>query len=83
MTFQEKYDSSDRWFEKIIIMEIFHDLMCLKFNGEWTVSRTATELNVSVGLASENLKLARLFHVKPKLMNCETRADALYKVGKI
>lgn len=82
MTFQERYDNSNRWFEKVIVMEIFHDLMCIKF-PEWTVSRTAIEMGVSIGLTSENLKIARLFHTNPKLMNCETRQDALYKIGKI
>lgn len=58
-------------------MEVFHLHMCLMFPGMWSVTRTAMELDVSVGLACENLQIAELSHIKPDILKCEFRKDAI------
>lgn len=63
-------------------MSIHHTAMCCMFH-EWTVSNTAKQFEVSIGLASENLRLAELIDKYPKLLKLETRQEALKKLGVI
>jgi hypothetical protein len=60
-------------------MEIYH-LAMLHRNPPWTVTKTALNFECSVGLVSENLKLAEAFHNNKKLMDCKTRREALKKM---
>jgi len=80
MTFKEKYDQSNNWQEKVSVMEIYH-LIGLCRNNFWTISYTATYFEVSIGLVSENLKLADALHYNEKLVKCESRQDALKKLN--
>lgn len=80
MTFPEKYRSEDTWHGKAMIMEIYH-LAMLNREKSWTISQTATVFNCSIGLVSENLKLAHAIHSHPHLLKCETRQDALKKLS--
>jgi len=80
-TFKDKYQECDKWQEKVMVMEIFH--MARKVNdNSWTISKTAEMFGVSVGLVSENLRLADALHRNPKLFKIETRAEALNKIGE-
>lgn len=63
-------------------MEIFHMGSKMK-DCRWTIGMTAEKFNVSIGLVSENLRLADALHRQPKLMNIETRAEALSKIGEL
>ena len=81
-TFREKYEACKTWQEKVMVMEIFHMASKMK-DCRWTLSMTAEIFNVSVGLVSENLRLADALHRQPKLMKVETRADALNKIGEM
>jgi len=62
-----------------MIMEIYH-LTMIVHNKEWNLTNTAIEFNVSIGLVSENLRLAEAFHIDSKLMKCPTRQEALTKL---
>jgi hypothetical protein len=61
-------------------MEIFHLAMTCKFQ-RWTISKTAQEFDVSIGLVSENLRLAQAIHSNEKLLKCGSRVEALKKMN--
>lgn len=79
MTFTERYQQEDTWYGKVLVMGIYHTVMCQK-NKAWTLHDTAEEFNVSIGLVSENLKLARALDMKTELINCKSRVEALRKL---
>ena len=79
MTFVEKYHIADNWHDKVLIMSLFHTVMSSS-DDSWTLSKTAKEFEVSIGLVSENLKLALAIDKNPKLLKIETRQDALKKL---
>jgi hypothetical protein len=63
-----------------MIMEIYHFAMCQRIK-EWTITKTAEQFGCSVGLVSENIRLATAIHLNENLLRCETRQDALKKLG--
>ena len=60
-------------------MGLFHTIASNSDDG-WTLTMTAKEFNVSIGLVSENLKLARAIDNNPKIMKIETRELALMRI---
>lgn len=78
MTFLEKYKKVQRWHEKAIIMEIFH--LTMKGKGKWTLTQTAEYFGVSIGLVSENLKLAGAIHHNHQILLINSREEALKKL---
>lgn len=80
MTFIERYNSSKTWYEKVIVMELFHLTMCQRKDVIWNISKTAEVFSVSNGLVSENLKLAHAIHKDESIMKIDTRTHALEKV---
>lgn len=76
MTFLERYNQETTWHGKVMIMEIYHLAMSSRFK-DWTISKTAKSFGVSIGLVSENLRLAHAIHVNEKFMKCESRQAAL------
>lgn len=77
LTFKEKYGEVGlRWQEKATLISLYHTAMCMKFK-EWTMTDTAQHFEVSIGLVSENIRLAKSFDSSPKLAKCETREAAL------
>ena len=79
MTFQEKYNQSNTWHEKALVMGLFHLTMCHR-QKEWTITHTAKEFGCSIGLVSENLRLAKYIS---QLISCQTRQEALNKLQTI
>jgi len=61
-------------------MEIYHLAMTQKIRS-WTLTKTAEHFQVSIGLVSENLRLAHALHNNPKLIEIETRDNALRKLN--
>jgi hypothetical protein len=80
MTFLERYNSEEIWWRKVLIMEIFHFAMSRQDNN-WTLGKTAGSFNVSIGLVSENLRIAEYSH-KTNILNCDTREAALKMLTK-
>lgn len=80
MTFQEKYEKAKIWYEKVLVMEIYHLAMTHR-QANWTLTRTAKFFEVSTGLVSENLRLAQAIHTNEKLITCESRQDALRRLN--
>lgn len=79
MTFVEKYGQCKSWSDKVIVMRLYH-LTAIELNKGWTISQTASVFNVSVGLVSENLRLADLIDRNPSIQNIKTRQEALRKL---
>jgi hypothetical protein len=79
MTFLERYLREDTWFGKVMVMEIFHLAMTQR-ESNWTITKTAREFGCSIGLVSENLRLANEIHNNDKILKCGTRQEALRKI---
>lgn len=80
MTFLERYQAERRWHGKVMIMEIYHLAMSHRCK-DWTMAQTAEHFDVSIGLVSENLRLAHAIHKNDKLLKCESRTEALRKLN--
>lgn len=79
MTFLDRYAHETTWQGRAIVMGLYHLAMCRR-NNAWTVKGTAHYFKCSVGLASENIRLADAIHRNSKLMEIVTRQDALRKL---
>lgn len=80
MTFLEKYQACETWHEKVIVMGLYHLAMSSRNKG-WTLVKTAEDFGCSIGLVSENLKLAHAIHNNERLMKCSSRQEALKKLN--
>ena len=79
MTFQERYSQEQTWYGKVMIMEIYH-LAKIHADKDWTLIKTAIDFGCSVGLVSENLKLADALHYNVHMFQIPTRQEALRKI---
>ena len=79
MTYKQKYYSCKTWHSKVLVMNLYFRLMN-HIKGYFSVRAVAKYFGVSVGLTSENLKLAEKMDYK--LRNFKTRKDALYFIRK-
>lgn len=80
MTFKERYSREQTWHGKAMIMEIYHLAMTQREKG-WTISDTAKHFTCSIGLVSENLRLAHAMHKNHRLIELPTRQDALKRLN--
>lgn len=80
MTFLERYHQEQTWHGKAMIMEIYH-LVMVQRERKWTITKTAEHFRVSIGLVSENLRLAHAMHDDEKIIKCESRQEALKKLN--
>jgi hypothetical protein len=80
MTFLERYQKAEFWYEKVILIEIYHLARTQQF-PLWTIAMTAQDFQISIGLVSENLRIAKTMHQDESLINCKTRVDALKRIG--
>lgn len=80
MTFLERYQKEETWYGKVIIMEIYH-LAHVQSSKTWTITDTARDFQCSIGLVSENLRIADRMHVDENIINCKTRQDALRRAS--
>lgn len=76
MTFLEKYYQVTTWYDKVLVMEIYHFAMVAR-EKKWPIINTAKYFRCSVGLVSENLRLAKAIHQTPTLIQVESRDKAL------
>jgi len=77
MTFQEKYDSCKTWHEKVIVMRLFFLTMKHR-DRKYTVLQMSKDTGYSLGLISENLKLAEAIDKYPRILEkCDSRQKAL------
>lgn len=57
-------------------MHLFHSTMLLT-NSSWKLGDTAKYFSVSIGLVSENIKLAKQLDNRPELLKASNRQEAL------
>lgn len=81
MTFVERYRIADRWQDKVLVMNLYHTA-ATEMNDGWTIKQTATVFEVSIGLVSENLRLADAIDKGSDITKCATRQEALTKVDR-
>lgn len=82
MTFVEKYRAAKTWQEKATVMSLYHMTAIRISKVQWTLKHTATVFEVSVGLVSENLRLADAIDKGSPIVNCATRQEALNKIDR-
>lgn len=77
--FKKQYNSADTWQQKVIIISLFHSTMCIQKPKEWSMKLTASHFHVSIGLVSENIRLAKELNGEKceELMKSPTREDGL------
>ncbi len=80
MTFKDRYDIELTWHGKALVMEIYHLAMCQRAK-DWTLKATSEYFKCSIGLVSENLRLATAIHINDNLISCNTRQEALRKLN--
>ena len=80
--FKNKFDQSTNWIDKVLIVSVFHNIQVLK-NGSWKISNTALHFEISLGLCSENLRLAKeIDNGNDKIKNAKHREDALKMIDR-
>lgn len=73
MTLREKFEKCITWQDKVRYINLYHALMTFR-KDKWNIRKTALYFGISIGLVSENLRLAEhMDHVK----QCITRKEAL------
>lgn len=80
MTFLDRYNQEKTWHGRAMIMEIYH-LAHTHRSRDWTISNTANDFGCSVGLVSENLRLAHALHTNLRLLKCASRQEALKRLN--
>jgi len=80
MTFREKFQSSSEWHERASIMSTYHYAMKI-METRWTIRKTAKYFRVSIGLTSENLRLANAVLDNGDLIRVKTRQAALDRLN--
>lgn len=83
MTFLERYNSAQSWQDKCSVMEIFHLSMKNKYGKDWQLINTSDYFGVSIGLVSENLKLADAIHRHLDFDKIASRKQALKRLGEL
>lgn len=81
MTFVERYQVAETWVDKVLIISIYHTAMT-RGSSEWTIRKTASVFEVSVGLVSENIRLANAIDSGLPITECNTRQEALTKIER-
>lgn len=80
-TYREQFYNSTDWKKKVLVMELFHLLMLVKYKEKWHMKNTAKYFGVSMALVSENLKIAHALG-NDKLEDCTSRDKALKELKK-
>lgn len=70
-----RYKETSAWQEKVLIVKLYHDYK--KVNGHWTITQTAQYFSISIGLVSENIRIATVLGQDDNLWKIETRQKAL------
>lgn len=83
VTFKDKYNSMGMtWQEKAVLISLYHTVMCHKYSN-WTITDTSQHFGVSIGLVSENIRLAReIDNGNVKLKECKTREEGLKLIDR-
>lgn len=75
LSFLDRYNQSKTWQERVMVMEIYY--YATKDLPEFKLKWMARYFDVSIGLVSENLKLADAIHRDERFLKIESRNQAL------
>lgn len=78
MTFLEALKQEKIWHKRALMINFYHNLMLLK-KKNWNMRKTAKRLEISLGMVSESIKLAKAV-VDNKEIEMMTRKNALQKI---
>lgn len=81
MNLKEKYEIAGSWYEKVILMEIYH-LAMIQLSPQWTLKKTSEYFGCSIGLVCENLSLAKEMNRNNKILKQSNREMALKEMKK-
>ena len=77
LTFKDKYNQCKTWQDRAICIALYHTIMLTKY-PTWTITDTSKHFEVSIGLVSENIRLAsEIDNGNKKVSECKYREDAL------
>lgn len=84
LNLKEKYNTVDTWQERAVLMSLFHQAMCIKHPKLWNMKMTASHFDVSMGLVSENIRLAAEMRGEKGelLMKTKTRDQGLKLIDR-
>jgi hypothetical protein len=78
MTYQDALRNTKEWHKRALIISLYHMKMLLR-NKRWTMRHTAKRLQISLGLVSESIKLAKAMNDDPEIEKMK-RNDALKRI---
>jgi hypothetical protein len=78
MTYQDALRNTKEWHKRALLINIYHMKMLLR-NKRWTYRHTAKRLDISLGLVSESIKLAKAMNDDPMIEQMK-RNDALRRI---
>jgi glucan phosphorylase len=74
-----RYHDSDKWYEKALIILVYHTIMSGAVEN-WTMRMTAKKLDRSVGLISEDIRLAQCIKDHDDMLKLPDRQSAMKKM---
>lgn len=79
MNLKERLTIERRWNKRAILINFYHNTMLMR-NNKWSIRKTAKRLSISLGAASEAIKLSNAILKNGELEMCKTRKEALSKI---
>lgn len=72
------------WQDKAMLISLFHTSKCIQHPNSWNMAKTAKHFNISIGMVSENIRLAKEFDGPngDNIVACKTREDALKMIER-
>lgn len=82
LTFKDKYNECKTWQDKSICIALYHTAMMIKY-PTWTITDTSLYFEVSIGLVSENVRLAKeIDSGNKKIVSAKTREEGLKMIER-
>lgn len=77
VTFKDKYNECKTWQDKAICIALYHSIMSSRY-PTWNLNDTALHFGVSIGLVSENIRLAKAIDDgNIRILKSKTREEGL------
>lgn len=80
---RQKFEDEEDWQVKVILIDMYHCQMLLKFGSRWRLRDTATYFQKSMGLISEDLAIAELIRNDEMPGNIDSRKRAITHLNSI
>lgn len=78
-----EYHQTTIWWKKALLIHLYHSSQKV-LDRKWNITKTARDLGVSIGLVSEDLRLAELIQTDDSIKTIyKSRLDALSILKKV